>query len=134
MSLFNGLPIQDIVIFNQYPMQDIGKILNRSPVPQCHFRSIFKVSWLILGGFSLEIYVEPEPLNTIKHDVNSVTGSNLRKILQLVNKNSIDELSPEDARKIVYQLVPIQEFTWEELDDILEFVCTTQWFFFMGLC
>ena len=86
-------------------------------------------------------------LNTIKYDVNSVTGSNLRKIVQLVNKKSIDELSPEDARKIVYQPVPIddewrigmlkelldirnhdaslQEFTWEELEDILEFVCTT---------
>ena len=86
-------------------------------------------------------------LDTIKYDVNSVTGANLRKIKHLVNKNSIDELSPKDARSILYQPVPkdeewrigmvreivdirnqeasLQEFTWKELEYILEYVCTT---------
>ena len=85
-------------------------------------------------------------LHTIKHDVNSVTGSNLRNIMKLVNKNSISDLSPDDSRLVLYHPVPAEEewrislvrelidirsqsadlqgFSWKELEDILHFACT----------
>ena len=86
-------------------------------------------------------------LNVIKFDVNSTTGSNLRNILQLTDKNEIDELVPNDANNINYCPVPDEEawripimmdiinsrhneqiiegFSESELDDILDFVCTS---------
>jgi hypothetical protein len=39
----------------------------------------------------------------ISKDVQSVTGSNLRKILLLVNKSDVDDLVPEDSSKIQYR-------------------------------
>ena len=39
-------------------------------------------------------------LNTIKNNVNSVTGSNLRCIMQLVNVENIDELNPKHSKLV----------------------------------
>ena len=86
-------------------------------------------------------------LHTIKLDVNSVTGSNLRNIMKLVNKTCINDLSPDDSRLVSYHPVPAEEewrislvrelieirnqtadlqgFSWKELEDILNFACTT---------
>lgn len=36
----------------------------------------------------------------VKNDVSSVTGSNLRNIMLMVNKTSIEELNPTDAENI----------------------------------
>ena len=48
-------------------------------------------------------------LNTIMLDVKSVTESNLRKIMNLVNKNSVSKLTPEDSRLVPYHPVPAEE-------------------------
>ena len=83
----------------------------------------------------------------IKNDFQSVTGSNLRKIMLLVNKYNIEDLVPEDAMKIDYCVIEdenvwrigfvneltdvkfgesiVDGFTQEELDIILNHVCTT---------
>ena len=71
----------------------------------------------------------------------------MRNILQLTDKNEIDDLVPNDAHNIHYCLVPDEEawripivmdilnsrhneqiiegFSESELDDILDFVCTS---------
>ena len=86
-------------------------------------------------------------LEVIKLDVNSVTGSNLRSIMNLVNKTSIEDLDPQDSKSVVFHPVPINEewriglvkeiidirnqvfhlegFTADEVNHILDFVCTT---------
>ena len=86
-------------------------------------------------------------LTLIKRDVNSTTGSNLKQILNLTTKTSIDELVASDADILVYHPIPehekwrvpimkdiisarmnhhqIEGFSFKELDDIVEFVCTS---------
>ena len=45
----------------------------------------------------------PEKLfELIKNDVSSVTGSNLRNIMILINKKTIEKLNPTDAENIIY--------------------------------
>ena len=51
-------------------------------------------------------------LKMISKDVQSVTGSNLRKILLLVNKSDVDDLVPEDSSKIQYRPED-EENTWK---------------------
>ena len=48
-------------------------------------------------------------LRLIEYDTSSVTGSNLREIMLLTNKNHIYELSPEDAELIHYKEIPDTE-------------------------
>ena len=86
-------------------------------------------------------------LETIKNYCNSTTGSNLRNIMELVKKDNIEELIVEDAQMIVYKEIPAEEswrigvvkdiidiknknaslenFTDEDLENMLDFVCTT---------
>ena len=86
-------------------------------------------------------------LSIIKYDVGSVTGSNLRNIMQLLNKDTVHELKPSDANFMSYKEVPVGElwridmlkelieernhqveiegFTTEELDDMINFICTS---------
>ena len=86
-------------------------------------------------------------LRIIKKDVNSTTGSNLRKIMNLCNKKSIEELIPEHAHLILYHPIPEEElwrlgiikdvvdsrfnravignFSNDDLNDILDFACTS---------
>ena len=67
--------------------------------------------------------------------------------MKLVNKTCINDLSPDDSRLVSYHPVPAEEewrislvrelieirnqtadlqgFSWKELDDILNFACTT---------
>ena len=83
----------------------------------------------------------------IKNDTQSVTGFNLRKIMLLVNKSSVDELTPADSKEVSYSPVPdsdkwkidivqeitdikfgvkvLHEYPHEELEEILNFLCTT---------
>ena len=49
-------------------------------------------------------------LNTVKNNVQSVTGKNLRNIMLLTDKVSIADLTPEDASSIKYREVPEKEF------------------------
>ena len=51
-------------------------------------------------------------LKMISKDVQSVTGSNLRQILLLVNKSDVDDLVPEDSSKIHYRLED-KDNTWK---------------------
>ena len=85
--------------------------------------------------------------NLVRHDCLSVTGSNLRNIMLLVQKTSILDLVPEDAYKVVYHEMPeneawrvgfvteitdvkfgeatIEGFSKKELNVILDSICTT---------
>ena len=85
--------------------------------------------------------------NILKYDTQSVTGFNLRKIMLLLEKTSIDELKPSDANEIKYFPVPdseswkidiineitdikfgiksLHDFPHEELDAILNNLCIT---------
>ena len=91
--------------------------------------------------------VPKQLLNFIKNDVRSTTGANLRNILLLTDKNYIDELRKEHLQDIKYQDVDptnkwkigfikeitnvkfnqleVENFSKEELEDILEFLCTS---------
>ena len=86
-------------------------------------------------------------LRLIKRDVNSTTGANLKQIQQICNKTSIDDLEVSDADIIKYHPIPenekwrvpiikeiidarmnnseIEGFSFKELDNIVEFVCTS---------
>ena len=61
-------------------------------------------------------------LDTIKYDVRSVTGSNLRKIMFLVNKTNINQLNIHDAQTVQYHKIRPED-TWKvsvlrELTDV----------------
>ena len=86
-------------------------------------------------------------LNYVKHDVKSVTGSNLRNILLLTDKDTVEEINSIDIKKLKYHQVAeennwkiellreiietkhnqlsINEFSNEELNNILEYLCTS---------
>ena len=83
----------------------------------------------------------------MRKNCQSVTGSNLRKIMLLVGKHNVDDLEVSDAYKVKYTVVPdddlwrldlaneiteikfgdlqVEGFTWNELQEILNEVCTT---------
>ena len=91
--------------------------------------------------------VAKQLLNFISHDVGSTTGSNLRNLLLLTDKNSIEEINSDDVRSmnyhpieekdawkvniikeltnIKYNELELSEFSREELDEILSYVCTS---------
>ena len=50
--------------------------------------------------------IAKEILKTIENDVGSTTGSNLRNIMQLMNKNSIDQICINDIRKLEFANIP----------------------------
>jgi hypothetical protein len=61
-------------------------------------------------------------LDTIKYDMRSVTGSNLRKIMFLVNKTNINQLNIHDAQTVQYHKIRPED-TWKvsvlrELTDV----------------
>ena len=84
-------------------------------------------------------------LNLVAKDTRSTTGSNLRKILLLTNKCSISELMKKDVYALTYHplneediwranlvselideqegILEVQEFSIEELTDIIQFLC-----------
>ena len=86
-------------------------------------------------------------LKQIEHDTGSTTGSNLRKILLLVGKHTIEEISIKDQDRYEYcpiqpgdewkvnmvrELIEVREnnlnvehFTAEELEEVLEHICTS---------
>ena len=86
-------------------------------------------------------------LSVIEHDVRSVTGSNLRHIMQLCEKDSIDDLCPNDAMDLRYNPLPenelwkaamireimevragnamIEGFSSKELDKMMDYLCTS---------
>ena len=86
-------------------------------------------------------------LNLLKHDCRSTTGANLRKIMLLVGRTRIEDLSTEDITKLCYRQIPMDEewklnlvkeitesrygklvvpnFSKSEYQDILHHVCTS---------
>ena len=91
--------------------------------------------------------VPKQLLAFIKNDVRSTTGSNLRNILLLTDKSNIEDLRKDHIREIKYQDVDptnewkigfikeitdvifnqleVENFSKEELEKILDFLCTT---------
>ena len=83
----------------------------------------------------------------IHSDVRSITGKNLTNIMLMCDKNDIDNLKPEDCRKINFRTIPpgeewrvnlvkelidvkhdastIENLNAEEVEEILEYICTT---------
>ena len=86
-------------------------------------------------------------LHFIKNDVRSTTGSILQNIGILTNKNSIEDLCQNNLKELRYKMIEnkdvwkvnfiheiteakfnkleVENFTREELDDILHFLCTS---------
>ena len=91
--------------------------------------------------------VPKQLLAFIKRDTNSTTGSNLRNLLMLTNKNDIDELTTMDIENIKYNEIEeddkwkiamireitdikfkqleLENFSIEELNEILDHICTS---------
>ena len=86
-------------------------------------------------------------LKYVKSDVRSINGSNIRNILLLTEKDTFADISKHDIRKLTYHKIDtedqwkigfireiteikndqlnLNEFTKEELNDILEYLCTS---------
>ena len=86
-------------------------------------------------------------LNLVKHDVRSTAGSNLRNIMLLTGKDSIEEIKERDVVDVEYapvnqedhwkiQMVmevidvrdgqlQLENFSKEEIEDTLEYLCTS---------
>ena len=45
-------------------------------------------------------------LSCVKYDCHSTTGDNLRQIMLLVNKRNVDEITTDDFRSQIYNVVP----------------------------
>ena len=45
-------------------------------------------------------------LSYVKYDCRSTTGHNLHKIMLLVNKTNVDEITTDDFRSQIYNVVP----------------------------
>ena len=85
--------------------------------------------------------------HVVKYNVNKMTGSNLRNIKILVNKNNISNLSPLDAVSVKYHPIDsddhwrvnmilelidvkhhnsyINNFNYDDIQDILNYVCSS---------
>ena len=126
---------------HQYLLEPVGKV--------DHVRLLLAKLFL---GFIDQIQKSPklipaQLLNKVKNDVRSTTGKNLRKLMLLTQKSNIDELLKMDYKKIDYHKISIEEqwrvsmieeiidmrynqldvefFEFEEIDEILNFVCTS---------
>ena len=86
-------------------------------------------------------------LNTIMNDAQSITGSNVKRILALAKKTNIDDITQKDIDNIVYEEIPegnmwridvikeitdikfgkleLDGFTHEECEEILKFACVS---------
>ena len=93
-------------------MFDIPRTIHRNLIEAIsgtpHIRSVLMGRFL---GFIEQLKKCPKKivgnlLSIVKHDVRSVTGSNLRKIMQICEKDSIRDLNPIDAKSIRYHPLP----------------------------
>ena len=86
-------------------------------------------------------------METSKKDVRSITGQNLKNIMLLVGKTSVDKVEKKDAENIHYHTLEnediwkvdaikeiievksrrleISDFDNDELEDILTYLCTS---------
>ena len=84
--------------------------------------------------------------DTIKYDVTSITGSNLRNIMLIANKNDINDLDPSDTTDIQYYpvsendewkvnvvkeltdvkfgLLNLDNFSMKDVREMLDHICT----------
>ena len=82
----------------------------------------------------------------IKHDVRSTTGANLRNIMRLVGKDSVEDVEKKNVEEVVYAVVRpedawkinmvqeiievknkelwLQNLSQDEIDDTLHLICT----------
>ena len=120
------------------------------PVSQAkHFKFVL-LEWFF--GFLNQVQkskkqVPKQLLNFIANDVRSTTGSNLCNLLLLTSKDTIEEITSEDIKKLKYHQIDeneiwkvnfikeltdlkfnqleVEDFSREELDDILSYLCTS---------
>ena len=115
--------------------------------PLSGYQHIRKVMVKRFLGFLSQVEKSPKAiprqlLNNIKYDVRSTTGRNLRKILLLTEKTSVDQLGANDYSSVEYHPLRPEE-TWKvtfikelidikfgrktvedfDMDDIGEFFC-----------
>ena len=86
-------------------------------------------------------------LNTVKNDVGSTTGSNIRKIVQLMNKESLNQIDISDIKENTFAEIPVgcewrisvleellsvrngksemENFTKKDIDNMIDLICTT---------
>ena len=86
-------------------------------------------------------------LNLVRHDTRSLTGSNIRKILLLTNKSSVEEITNVDIEYIEYDAISdenrwridlireitdtkfgqlqIDGYSFEECEVIIQFACVS---------
>ena len=103
-------------------------------------------------GFINQIEKSPKScmvqlLNNVKYDVRSTTGKNLRMLMFLTQRSNVDEICREDYKKIDYHKIneseqwrisiieeiidikynqlDVEGFEAEEIEEILNFVCTS---------
>ena len=48
-------------------------------------------------------------LEILKHDCRSTTGSNLRKVMALLKKRNVDEISKVDRKNQIYNSIPLSQ-------------------------
>ena len=115
---------------------------------QTHIRTIIMKRFL---SFTNQLIQSPKKMpkilfDTIKYDVTSTTGSNLRNIMLLVDKTDIEDIYPSDLMNIQYHpveesnklkidvakelidlkfgLLYLENFNQKEIKDMLNLVCT----------
>ena len=114
---------------------------------QTHIKAVLIKRFL---SFTEQLKKSPKKLarnlfNTLKHDTLSITGSNLRNIMLIVNKTSIEDLNPTDADSFIYRPVEsenewkieiakellevqsgclqLEHFSFKEVQEMLSFIC-----------
>ena len=92
---------------------------------QTHIRTVLSKRFL---SFIQQIEKGPKLtikhiMKTIKHDVRSTTGSNLRNIIILKNHTDIEQLTVSDAAKIKYHPIHDEE-VWRVglIDDLINII------------
>ena len=114
-----------------------------------HIKSILLKRFL---GFVRQVENSPKLLpksllTLIKNDTRSTTGSNLRNIMLLLQKNRIEEINAKDVDTLIYNPVEcdqmwkiafvkelvevkanqmeVENFDQEEIEEILQYICTS---------
>ena len=86
-------------------------------------------------------------LNTVKNDVGSTTGSNIKGIKELMNKDSLNEISISEIKDITFAEIPIgcewripvleellsvrdgnsemENFTNKDIQNMIDFICSS---------
>ena len=98
-TMYKAWDVNKVCLHRKDPKDSTGKITTHLQDHQAkHLKLVLIERFLsFLNQIEKSKKLIPKQLlSFIKHDVRSTTGSNLRNILQLTNKNTIEEISLED--------------------------------------